>query len=198
MSPLMTPFVAKLVFVVCAVAWAVIRAPHQRRAWKTKTRINARTLREKFLLTSSLTGLGIVPFVYAFTGFPRFADYPFQPVLAVLGTLVFLAALWLFYATHSTLGRNWSDSLEVRESHSLVTAGPYRLVRHPMYSAFFLWGIAQALLLPNWVAGLAGLVGFGILFLGRVTQEERLMLDAFGEPYRGYMARTARLIPWIY
>ncbi len=194
----MTPFWAKLVFVIGAIAWGVIRAPHQRRAWKTKTRVNARNIREKLLLTSSLTGLGIVPFVYTATGFPRFADYPFQPALAWLGTLIFLGALWLFYATHKMLGRNWSDSLEVRESHTLVTGGPYRLVRHPMYSAFFLWALAQALLLPNWVAGFSGMVGFGILFFGRVAHEERLMLETFGEPYRRYIGRTARVIPWIY
>jgi protein-S-isoprenylcysteine O-methyltransferase Ste14 len=71
-------------------------------------------------------------------------------------------------------------------------------VRHPMYSAFFLWGVAQALLLPNWVAGFSGLVGFAILYFLRVGQEERLMLDTFGEAYRAYMSRTARLVPWMY
>jgi protein-S-isoprenylcysteine O-methyltransferase Ste14 len=64
-----------------------------------------------------------------------------------------------------------------------------------MYTAFWLWAVAQALLLPNWVAGLSGLVGFGTLYFLRVGQEERLMIDAFGEAYRTYMARTARLIP---
>jgi protein-S-isoprenylcysteine O-methyltransferase Ste14 len=89
-------------------------------------------------------------------------------------------------------------TLEIRDSHALVTRGVYRLVRHPMYAAFFLWALAQALLLPNVVAGFAGLVGFGTLFLGRVGEEERLMLASFGDDYRTYMARTKRIIPWIY
>jgi protein-S-isoprenylcysteine O-methyltransferase Ste14 len=67
-----------------------------------------------------------------------------------------------------------------------------------MYTAFWLWAVAQGLLLPNWIAGLSGLAGFGTLFCLRVSREERLMLDAFGEPYRDYMARTARLVPWLY
>jgi protein-S-isoprenylcysteine O-methyltransferase Ste14 len=67
-----------------------------------------------------------------------------------------------------------------------------------MYSAFWLWAIAQFLLLPNWVAGAAGILGFGILYLGRVQQEERLMLDTFGDDYRIYMNNTARIIPWVY
>ena len=74
-----------------------------------------------------------------FSGVPRFADYPFQPVLAWLGAAMFAASLWLFYRVHRELGRNWSDSLEVREQHKLVTDGLYRYVRHPMYTAFFMW-----------------------------------------------------------
>jgi protein-S-isoprenylcysteine O-methyltransferase Ste14 len=104
----------------------------------------------------------------------------------------------LFYRVHIELGRNWSDSLEVREQHALVTHGLYRYVRHPMYTAFFMWALAQALLLPNWIAGPAGLVGFGTLFLFRVGREEQMMLDSFGDEYRAYMKRTARLIPGIY
>lgn len=194
----MTATVAKTILVIGAIAWFVIRLPHQRRAAKTSTRKSARDLREILLLTCSLSGLGIVPLVYIVTGAPRFADYPFVPALGWAGGILFLSALWLFHRTHRTLGRNWSDSLEVREQHSLVTGGPYRLVRHPMYSAFFLWALAQALLLPNWVAGPAGLIGFGTLFVFRVGREEALMLEAFGEQYRAYMSRTWRIIPWIY
>jgi protein-S-isoprenylcysteine O-methyltransferase Ste14 len=67
-----------------------------------------------------------------------------------------------------------------------------------MYSAFWLWAAAQALLLPNWVAGFAGLVGFGILFFGRIAEEERMMLETFGDRYHEYMARTHRVIPLIF
>jgi protein-S-isoprenylcysteine O-methyltransferase Ste14 len=104
----------------------------------------------------------------------------------------------MFRLTHKALGRNWSISLEVREDHRLVTDGVYQYVRHPMYTAFWLWAVAQALLLPNWFAGLAGIVGFGTLFLGRVGREEKMMADSFGDAYRAYMERTRRIIPGIY
>jgi len=194
----MTPFLAKAVLISGAIIWFAIRWPHQRRSWKMPVAQNQRALREKLLLLANLTGLGIVPFAYAFTGFPRFADYPFQPWLASAGAALMIVALALFYRVHRELGRNWSDSLQVRQTHSLVTVGLYRYVRHPMYAAFFLWGLAQLLLLPNWIAGPAGLIGFVILFGFRVGREEKMMIDAFGDQYRDYMKRTARLIPWIY
>ena len=146
----------------------------------------------------SSAGLGVVPALYVATGIPQFADYVFRPWQAWLGVLVFAAALVLFYRTHKDLGRNWSVTLEVREQHMLVTNGVYRYVRHPMYSAFWLWAAAQALLLPNWIAGLAGLVGFGTLFFLRVGREEQLMHETFGEEYRRYVARTSRIVPGIF
>ena len=57
--------------------------------------------------------------------------------------------------------------------------------------------LETALLLPNWIAGFAGLAGFGILFFGRVAREERMMLETFGDSYRAYMERTGRIFPSI-
>ena len=194
----MTPTVAKIFFVCCVVGWWLIRFPHERKVRKNAIKTNRRDGTELLLLGISLTGLGLIPIAYVFTGFPAIAGRPFVPALAWLGIATGLFSLWLFWRTHKELGRNWSVSLEVRDKHELITGGVYRYVRHPMYSAFFLWAVAQLLLLPNWVAGLSGIVGFGTLYLFRVGREEKLMLDAFGEEYRAYMRRTARVVPWIY
>jgi protein-S-isoprenylcysteine O-methyltransferase Ste14 len=64
-----------------------------------------------------------------------------------------------------------------------------------MYSALFLLAIAQALVLPNWIAGPSYLFGFGLLYLLRVNVEERMMLDRFGAEYEDYRRRSGRLIP---
>ena len=194
----MTPLVAKVIWCLGVVGWFVIRYPHERRARRTPKLRRSDRSREHVLMAISATGLGILPVVYVFTNAPAFASYTFRPWQAWLGAAVFAAALWLFYRTHKDLGRNWSVTLEVRERHSLVTEGVYRCVRHPMYSAFWLWALAQALLLPNWIAGPAGLVGFGTLFFLRVGREEALMIETFGDEYRRYMARTARVLPGVY
>ena len=191
----MTPGIAKFVFAMMAVGWYVLRYRYARRARREKVLRSARGPRETTLLLISLTGLGIVPFIYIATAMPHFASYAFRPIQAWLGVLVAIAALVMFRLTHRALGRNWSVSLDVREDHHLITDGIYRKIRHPMYSAFWLWAVAQALLLPNFVAGFAGLIGFGTLYFGRVAREEQMMLDTFGDEYREYMARTGRIMP---
>jgi protein-S-isoprenylcysteine O-methyltransferase Ste14 len=193
-----TATISKIIWLAFGIAWFVLRLQPRRRSRATPVQYSARGMREFALLGASLLGLGIVPVVYLATHFPRFADYPVVPVLSYLGIAAGAACIWLFHRTHRDLGHNWSVSLDLRERHTLVTTGVYGSVRHPMYSAFWLMALAQLLLLPNWVAGPAGLVGFGILFFGRVAREEDMMIAAFGDEYRAYMRRTARVVPWLY
>jgi protein-S-isoprenylcysteine O-methyltransferase Ste14 len=193
-----TPLVAKLIWGAGAVAWYAIMHPRIRRSRKTRTAQRRERGRERLLLLISFTGLFVIPAIYSFTGQPRFADYPFQPPLAWFGLAVLAAALALFFHTHRALGRFWSVTLEIRQDHGLVTDGIYGWVRHPMYSAYFLWALSQALLLPNWIAGPAGLIGFGTLFTFRVRREEDMMLQTFGDAYAAYAARTKRIIPGVF
>jgi protein-S-isoprenylcysteine O-methyltransferase Ste14 len=180
------------------VAWFVIRLPHQIKARKTPVARSAGGLHDRVLLCISFTGLGIIPLVYVFLGAPQSADYPMSWMQAVIGTLVMAGALVLFRITHRQLGRNWSVTLDTRSTHKLIDTGIYARVRHPMYSAFWLLAIAQAVLLPNWFAGLAGPIAWGTLFFLRVGREEKLMTDTFGDEYRRYMGRTKKVLPWIY
>jgi protein-S-isoprenylcysteine O-methyltransferase Ste14 len=188
----------KIVWAIGVIGWYAIRFPFERRVKRERV-VDARDrLRERILLFCSTMGLGIIPGIWVFTGFPRSADYPFTAVQLVLGALVFGFSLWLFRRTHKDLGKNWSVTLEIKDKHKLITGGVYRYVRHPMYSAFFLWALAQLILIPNWIAGPAGFIGFGILFAFRVGREEGMMLDTFGDEYRAYSARTARIVPGVF
>ena len=194
----MTPFLAKLAWCAGVVGWFIIRYPHQRRSRRTPVVEKPERARDRTLLAISFSGLFLVPGTYVATGQPKFADYPFHPAAAWLGIVLFALSLALFYRTHRDLGRSWSVTLEIRATHQLITSGVYSHVRHPMYAAFFLWALAQALLLPNWIAGPAGLVGFGTLYGLRVPREERMLEAKFGDAYRAYAARTRRLVPGLY
>lgn len=194
----MTLIVAKAIWIVGVVGWCIIRYPHGRRARRTPKVRRSDRGREIVLMAISATGLGVLPSIYVIANAPAFANYALRPWQPWLGAAVFAAALWLFHRTHKDLGRNWSVTLEVRDRHTLVTNGVYSRVRHPMYLAFWLWAVAQALLLSNWIAGPAGLIGFGTLFFLRVGREEALMIETFGDEYCRYMARTSRILPGIY
>lgn len=194
----MTESLAATIWALGLVAWFAIRLPYQRRARKIPTTAAERTLSERLALPASAIGLAVIPAIYFATGVFGFADYWFRPWMGWCGLVVEILFLALFYASHRWLGRNWSVTLEIRDGHRLITDGPYKYVRHPMYSSFWLWAIAQALLLPNWVAGLSGVVGVGLLYFGRVEAEEALMQKSFGDEYRAYAARTGRVFPRIF
>lgn len=190
---------AKIAWAAGVICWYVMRIPFERKAKRQGVAdARHRTPREMTLLSISTLGLGIVPAIYAVTSWPSFAAYPVSAVQVAAGVGVFAFSLWLFWRTHRQLGKNWSVTLEIKDKHELVTSGVYRHVRHPMYSAFFLWALAQALLLPNWIAGPAGLIGFGTLFFFRVGREEQMMREAFGAEYEAYEQRTKRVIPGLY
>jgi protein-S-isoprenylcysteine O-methyltransferase Ste14 len=188
----------KIVWVIGIAAWYLIRLPFERKAKRVRVVGDSRSLSERIGLVAATAGLGVAPGVYVATGFPKWADYPPRAWAIVPGAIVYGAALWLFHRSHKDLGKNWSITLEIREEHRLVANGIYGLVRHPMYSSFWLMALGQAFLLPNWVAGLAGLAGFGILYFLRVGKEEEMMLQTFGDEYRAYMGRTKRIIPHLY
>jgi protein-S-isoprenylcysteine O-methyltransferase Ste14 len=150
---------------------------------------------EKLLLAAMVPPILLLPNLYLFTPWLSFADYQIPVGLKCLGVVCLVASLWLFWRSHADLGQNWSVSLEIRENHQLVTHGVYQKVRHPMYSSIWLWGIAQGLLLENWLAGWLVIPAFAAMYFLRTPREERMMRETFGEDYEQYMRQTGRLFP---
>lgn len=187
-----------LAWFVAAVLQMVIRWPHVQRN-RSNQAVGRRVGRlEQWLMLVVFLTLCFVPMVYLATPwFDRFS-YAVPVPLAMGATTVMVLSLWLFHLSHAQLGRNWSPSLEIRHEHSLVTTGVYARVRHPMYSSIWLFALAQPFLVQNWVAGALAIPGFALLYFLRVNEEERLMLDSFGQEYRAYMARTGRLWPRLW
>ncbi|HZB10965.1 MAG TPA: protein-S-isoprenylcysteine O-methyltransferase [Rubrobacter sp.] len=181
------------------LAQVAIRVPHERRRSRTHMEVDRADVLELTLLGMLPAGLLLVPTIYALTPWLDRADYRLSPVAerraGGLGAIFLVLSLLLFWRSHADLGRNWSPSLQLREEHQLVTRGVYRHVRHPMYASEFLWIVAQALLLRNWIAGPAGAASFLPLYALRVPREERMMLERFEEEYRAYMGRAGRVFP---
>tara|TARA_R110000751_G_scaffold234229_1_gene335310 strand:- start:5227 stop:5820 length:594 start_codon:yes stop_codon:yes gene_type:complete len=189
---------SKIVWCVFIVLWAGLRWRPNVRSRRHGIKLTRRPLKEQISLAISFSGLGLLPGIWVFSGLPSALDYSPDPRMFAIGIGLFGVSLVLFRLTHKALGVMWSNSLDLREGHQLITTSIYSNLRHPMYSAFWLWALAQAFLLPNWLAGFAGLVGFGTLFFLRIGQEEKMMELEFGESYREYVKKTKRIIPGIY
>ena len=193
----MNPWFAKVVMIAAAVATLVIRAPHGRRSRTTIIARSRKGPREAFVLTIAWIGF-LLSLVWIATPWLDFANVPLHPLPLVAGSVILVLSLWLFYRSHADLGTNWSITLEIRRSHRLVTRGVYRRVRHPMYSALILYGLGQALVVPNWIAGPSYGVVMLLLFALRLGPEEKLMKSEFKGEYDAYMSRTKRLIPGVW
>ena len=179
------------------VLGSVIRAVYARPRRRRSIAADRRTRLDTALLSFASLGL-ILPLVCVLSPWLDFADYGLPAWAGWAGAAVFAGALWLLWRSHVDLGRHWAPVLQIRDEQPLVTRGVYGHIRHPMYAAHWLWGIAQALLLWNWLAGPAMLVTFLPLYLVRVPREERMMRDHFGDEYRSHVKRTGRIIPRLW
>lgn len=127
----------------------------------------------------------------------RFVNFaPVNPVLSVMGVATMLFGMgWLVWG-RQTLGSNWSQTVSAKEGGELITSGPYRFVRHPMYAGGILACLASALVVGGPFVFLALILT--PLFVWRVSAEDELMLRQFPGEYPSYMQRTNRLIPLVW
>jgi len=97
---------------------------------------------------------------------------------------------WMF----KSLGNNVTDTVAIRSKHELVTNGPYRWVRHPLYSLGTMLFVGIGLMAANWFILLAMGLGFVLLAI-RTPIEEAKLIEKFGDEYRAYIQHTGRFLP---
>lgn len=105
-----------------------------------------------------------------------------------------LISIPLFLWAHHSLGKEFNYPGAITERQNLVTNGPYRWVRHPIYSNYFLWATAFFLISANWLIGAIWLV-FAFAAASIIGLEEAALIEKFGDSYRNYMRRTGRFLP---
>jgi protein-S-isoprenylcysteine O-methyltransferase Ste14 len=187
----------KIVFGILFLVFMLIRI---RFAKKVKGNVNVKkdgVKREKFLVFLVSIGMMVVPIIWLTSNWFQMANIGLPTSVRLIGGMILLYSLWLFYEVHDVLGKNWSPVLEIREGHTLIKEGPYKRIRHPMYTQIWIWIIAQFLVTSNWIVGLSGLVPWSILYFIRVPKEEKMMEETFGEAYCKYVEQTGRIFPKI-
>lgn len=108
----------------------------------------------------------------------------------VIGALCVLGIYWLF----SSIGSGITPTSATRKQHSLVTSGPYRWVRHPLYTIASTLFVAFGMMADIWFIAALGMLTF-VLMAIRTPKEEANLIEKFGDEYRDYMKRTGAFLP---
>ncbi len=112
-----------------------------------------------------------------------------------LGVAAGLAAVGAVHWVLSNLGANVSETVLTKERHLLVTSGPYRWVRHPLYTVGIGLFVALGLMAANWFILLWATLALVAVHLAVIPREERALTEKFGESYLRYMTTTGRMLP---
>ena len=187
--------VFKAIFVVLLLASMLIRGPYVLKHRKGVMVVSRTPGKQGVLVGVAAIGIMVVPLIHVFSPWLSRFDLAMPTWGRLIGAVGFGMTIALYRWSHKTLDRNWSNVLEIRQDHELITAGPYKHVRHPLYAAFWLWVIFQGPLLSNAAVWLVGIVTWAVTYFLRVADEEEMMLNQFGLQYEEYMEKTGRLWP---
>lgn len=122
--------------------------------------------------------------------------FPLDIGLAVTTIILLIGSLWITWAAIRLLGKQWSLTARLVTEHLLITDGPYRIVRHPIYTGMLGMLIAAGLAASYWVAFTVALVVFLLGTSIRIRSEERLLREAFGRAYEEYAEKVPAIIPF--
>jgi protein-S-isoprenylcysteine O-methyltransferase Ste14 len=179
-------------------AWLALCVVWLLTALTTKRTVQKQSGKSRFWHVAILA-LGCFPIFYKGTMNAWLDErlFPITPGFALIGFgLVCLGIAFSIWA-RLVLGGNWSGVVTIKEDHTLVRQGPYRIVRHPIYTGllFAMFGFALQYGLLRSMMGVV-LVGFG--FWLKLLTEESFMVQRFGEDYLRYRAEVHALVPFIF
>jgi len=138
----------------------------------------------------------VVVFVLFRVGAFRHYDVNHDPWLAGVGLVLFAAGLGFAIWARVHLGRNWGTPMTQKVEPELVTSGPYRLVRHPIYSGILVAGIGTAFAISWFWLVAVGLAG--VYFIYSATVEERYLIEQFPAAYPAYRSSSKMLVPFVF
>ena len=189
-----TSHAAGALLLIVVLCWAMIEVSHLGHSRQGATKVGGagRRLAAWPFLTAASAVLYLAPRVV-----PAAAIRPAAAAFAI-GFVILLAGLVLRGWSIKTLGAYFTASVKVSADQPVITAGPYRMLRHPSYTGLLLVMTGIGLASANWVglAGMALLTLAGLLW--RIHAEERALLTTLGDPYRAYAARHKRLVPLVW
>ncbi len=195
MSPLFSSRLEEVVFWVAFIVGITVPLIYFSR-W---TRRNAASTKAKpGKDVSTLTNFALLPAAVIAIVFGYVRVGPLPHWLFYPGLTLWLLGLALTVWAYSTLGRFFSLDVQIQSEHRVIDAGPYRLLRHPGYAGVMFGFIGLGLALQSWVSVLVLLVAMVAAFAYRMQVEEKFLVAELGDEYLHYMARTKRIVPYVW
>jgi protein-S-isoprenylcysteine O-methyltransferase Ste14 len=183
------------IFIVTYAAWLlfeIVTGKSRKSADPTKARDRGSF---RFLLAMIWMGLALA-FGFCF-GLQQAAIPWMRTQLFFLGITLMWAGIGFRYYAMRVLGRYFTFQVDVHAGQMVIEAGPYHYIRHPSYTGALITVIGIGFVLGNWASLFAVLVCVLVGYAYRIHVEEAALVTSLGEPYREYMRRTARLVPFV-
>ncbi|MFX0079344.1 MAG: isoprenylcysteine carboxylmethyltransferase family protein [Candidatus Hermodarchaeota archaeon] len=196
-------FIFLVLFLIQFVLWIVLRGYYQMKSPDRKKSLRELTKSafehegRQSIIFASLLGVVMIVALVLYIFYPTLFPWlviPFPDWLRWLGVIIGFISIFFFWWAHSTLGQAFSKALTIQEKHSVVSDGPYRRIRHPMYTASIIYFFSWFLIAANLIFIILWLFFLGWIFT-RMPKEEEMLVAQFGDEYREYMKRTGRLLP---
>lgn len=146
-----------------------------------------------------LAGMGLATVIAYPVAFVKALSFPssWHPALFVVGVLLMFLGSMLRRYCWRTLGEYFTGDVSVKPDQPIISSGPYRLVRHPSYTAGMMMYIGIGFALGSWLSLALITISTVATYSYRVLVEERVLLDALGEPYDAFLKERKRFIPYI-
>jgi protein-S-isoprenylcysteine O-methyltransferase Ste14 len=190
--------------------WALLGVVRGYYGRKTKTHDSLVAIKEKLktaekevgrwftAITAVVTIIGIIGLFLYLLAPPwwTWTELPFGEGVQWLGLVLTIMPIFFLIWVHRHLDSQWSIALELQEDHKLITSGPYRRIRHPMYLGIFVYTIGMILISSDLLVLLFFAFTIWVNYR-RIPREEQMMIDEFGVEYQEYMAKTGKLLPRI-
>jgi len=177
-----------LVWITTEVMWSRSRRPS-----------GTAEIKDRLSGTGVILGiwLGILTAYLAAYTAPRFAIRWQRTLFFDVGIALMAAGMALRWYSIHVLGKYFTVVVAIQPGQTIISNGPYHFLRHPSYSGALLTILGFGLALTNWLSILAALFFAAIGYSYRIAVEERTLLASLGDPYREYMKRTKRIIPFV-
>ncbi len=175
----------------------VIRVIFHRKAAQVRTNVQHKESNLN-VAVRGIFGFGYILSLLAYIVAPTLFDWALFPLpiwLRWVGAVITLGSILLLVWIQWALGVQFHTTVHTQDDHQLISHGPYRWIRHPMYTNFFLMGLGWFMLTANWFIGVPLSIGIIIVVLVRIKNEEKVLHDLFGDEYRRYMQHTGRFMP---